>query len=99
MSLWDHPPRSHPPRLTTVQDSFSPAHTVRRTESPSYGVLPSDARGGAEDGSVETCRGACGCILRVKAYLRRDEEFRAGILKPGRCQAVSLARLPAQINV
>lgn len=67
----------------TLQDSFSPAHTVRRTENSSYGALPSDARSGSEGEGVQTCRGACGCILRVKAYLRRDEEFRAGVLYHG----------------
>jgi hypothetical protein len=80
----------------TVQDSFSPAHTVRRS-APNYGVLPSDAALGAalaptgDEGAadkakgpaIEPCRGACGCIERVKAYLRRDEEFREGILYHG----------------
>jgi hypothetical protein len=80
----------------TVQDSFSPAHTVRRG-APNYGVLPSDAALGAvaatrgDEGATDKaagpalapCRGACGCIERVKAYLRRDEEFREGILYHG----------------
>jgi hypothetical protein len=76
----------------TVQDSFSPAHTVRRSEAPNYGVLPSDiSRASAVTGAsseaaaspLETCQGACGCILRVKAYLRRDSEYREGILYHG----------------
>jgi hypothetical protein len=81
----------------TIQDSFSPAHTVRR-RAPNYGVLPSDvgvagtvraaletagAALGASGGTLEPCRGTCGCIERVKAYLRRDEEFREGILYHG----------------
>ncbi len=60
----------------TVQDSFSPAHTIRRTESASYGTLPSEGAG-------EACSGQCACILRVKAYLRRDAEYREGILYHG----------------
>jgi hypothetical protein len=75
----------------TVQDSFSPAHTVRRG-APNYGVLPSDQTSGtapaaapasAAGPALEPCRGACGCIQRVKAYLRRDEEFREGVLYHG----------------
>jgi hypothetical protein len=53
----------------TVQDSFSPAHTVRRGEVPAP--------------ELEACVEACGCIERVKAYLRRDEEFREGVLYHG----------------
>jgi hypothetical protein len=74
----------------TVQDSFSPAHTVRRGDVPNYGVLPSDVAlavelgaGGEAGPPPETCRGECGCISRVKAYLRRDAEFREGILYHG----------------
>jgi hypothetical protein len=76
----------------TVQDSFSPAHTVRRIDSPSYGVLPSDLESAsallgtnteATAAPLETCRGACACIERVKAYLRREEEFREGVLYHG----------------
>lgn len=69
----------------TVQDSFSPAHTVRRSDVPGYGLLPSDPppRGSAGGRAVQTCRGTCGCILRVKAYLRRDEEHREGVLYHG----------------
>ncbi len=70
----------------TVQDSFSPAHTVRRSEFPSYGLLPSDPPPPGLSASAlppETCRGTCGCILRVKAYLRRDEEYREGVLYHG----------------
>ena len=66
----------------TVQDSFSPAHTVRR-DAPNIGSLPSDAAGDAPGSAPSPCRGACGCIERVKAYLRRDEEFREGILYHG----------------
>jgi hypothetical protein len=64
----------------TVQDSFSPAHTVRK-DAPNFGSLPSDGAPGPA-GSAP-CRGTCGCIERVKAYLRRDEEFREGILYHG----------------
>jgi hypothetical protein len=64
----------------TVQDSFSPAHTVRRADAPNYGAWPSSA---ASDPSAETCTGACSCILRVKAYLRRDAEFQEGVLYHG----------------
>lgn len=60
----------------TVQDSFSPAHTVRRSDAANYGALPSG-------GASEACTGACGCILRVKAYLRRDAEYREGVLYHG----------------
>jgi hypothetical protein len=74
----------------SVQDSFSPAHTVRQSDSPSYGTLPSDAAASTPAPSTEagatppeTCRGACGCIVRVKAYLRRDEDFREGVLYHG----------------
>ena len=76
----------------TVQDSFSPAHTVRRSDVPNYGILPSDIASGntllgtaseAVAPPLESCRGSCGCILRVKAYLRRDEEFREGVLYHG----------------
>jgi hypothetical protein len=74
----------------TVQDSFSPAHTVRHGDVPNYGVLPSDVALAAEVGAggeagplPDTCRGECGCIERVKAYLRRDEEYREGILYHG----------------
>lgn len=73
----------------TVQDSFSPAHTVRRSDEPAYGVLPSavlaaEPGPAAEAGaSPAICSGECGCISRVKAYLRRDEEFRAGVLYHG----------------
>jgi hypothetical protein len=63
----------------TVQDSFSPAHTVR-ADAPNYGVLPSDL---GADPALETCHGTCGCIQRVKAYLRRDEDYREGILYHG----------------
>jgi hypothetical protein len=38
---------------------------------------------GASGAGPEPCRGACGCIERVKAYLRRDEEFQEGILYHG----------------
>jgi hypothetical protein len=74
----------------TVQDSFSPAHTLRRGDVPNYGVLPSDIALAAELGAggeagplPDTCRGECGCIERVKAYLRRDAEYREGILYHG----------------
>jgi hypothetical protein len=70
----------------TVQDSFSPAHTIRQSEGASYGLLPSDQRStGDRAGAAppETCRGTCGCILRVKAYLRREEEYREGVLYHG----------------
>lgn len=74
----------------TVQDSFSPAHTVRRGGVPNYGLLPSDVAlatelgaGGESGPAPASCQGECGCIERVKAYLRRDEEFRAGILYHG----------------
>jgi hypothetical protein len=74
----------------TVQDSFSPAHTLRRS-APNFGTLPSDAQpsdvpqsDAATDAAGSTpCRGECGCIERVKAYLRRDEEHREGILYHG----------------
>lgn len=71
----------------TVQDSFSPAHTVRRSDAPNYGVLPSDAVRGSVTAPGEAplapCQGECGCILRVKAYLRRDAEHREGVLYHG----------------
>ncbi|HTV20774.1 MAG TPA: hypothetical protein VMG12_18950, partial [Polyangiaceae bacterium] len=74
----------------TVQDSFSPAHTVRQSDVPNYGLLPSDVAlatelgaGGDAGPAPVPCQGECGCISRVKAYLRRDEEFRAGILYHG----------------
>jgi hypothetical protein len=78
----------------TVQDSFSPAHTVRESGAVNYGVLPSDrARqsratsealdAGSAAAADGTCRGRCGCISRVKAYLRRDELFREGVLYHG----------------
>lgn len=66
----------------TVQDSFSPAHTVRH-DAPNFGSLPSDAARQAPGSAPSSCRGECGCIERVKAYLRRDEEFREGILYHG----------------
>jgi hypothetical protein len=66
----------------TVQDSFSPAHTVRQ-DAPNFGSLPSDAEREALGAPPAPCRGACGCIERVKAYLRRDEEFREGVLYHG----------------
>jgi len=64
----------------TVQDSFSPAHTVRQ-DAPNFGSLPSDAA--REAPGPAPCQGACGCIQRVKAYLRRDEEFHEGVLYHG----------------
>lgn len=99
----------------TVQDSFSPAHTVRQIDVQRYGWLPSDAgnavrvevasaQAGAavassadadaaplaagQDGTglaggEPACTGSCGCLLRVKAYLRREEEFRTDVLYHG----------------
>jgi hypothetical protein len=63
---------------------------VRGSDAPNYGLLPSDIALAAELGAggeagplPDTCRGECGCISRVKAYLRRDEEYRAGVLYHG----------------
>jgi hypothetical protein len=90
----------------TVQDSFSPAHTVRQIDTAAYGWLPSDgsplmpdagalapddtARPDATSQSTATedtaspgCVGSCGCLQRVKAYLRRDEDFRTDVLYHG----------------
>lgn len=53
----------------TLQDSFSNAHSVRREEHASYGT--------------ESCRGTCGCIIRIKAYRPRSTDKRAGILFHG----------------
>jgi hypothetical protein len=81
----------------TVQDSFSPAHTVRQTDVEGYGWLPSDgmpslaspltnavaADAGAQPSVQPGCGGSCACLLRVKAYLRRDEDFRTDVLYHG----------------
>lgn len=76
----------------TVQDSFSPAHTVRQSDAANYGVLPSEVEAAsallgtdpdAATPPLSTCSGTCGCIQRVKAYLRREEDFREGVLYHG----------------
>ncbi len=73
-----------------VQDSFSAAHTVRRSDSPLFGATPTEALVLADAGEtgpptagVAPCRGECSCIERVKAYIRRDPEYRKGVLYHG----------------
>ncbi len=75
-----------------IQDSFSSAHTVRRTDDELYGATNEEGRvmgrdggldGDSESSAVAPCRGACACIQRVKAYIRRAPGFREGILYHG----------------
>jgi hypothetical protein len=83
----------------TIQDSFSPAHTVRKTDSPLYGVTAEEASAMevfvdaavADAGDAPTdamtqlapCRGKCACIRRVKAYMPRAKGHRKGTLYHG----------------